>query len=294
MSIQKRLIYMVLGGLLALSLFVGGFAVFAQSGEEGEAEETTVPEVESEPGAAENSSDESSSESDSEDSAVPGDRRFGFHGFAMSGDSEALAEAIGISVEELEAAYEAATAAAIEQAVEEGLLTEEQAEELSARSLGFHKGFGLHIGDIDYDALLADALGISVEELQEARTEVYTARLAEMVEAGAITQEEADLMLARKAVQDYIDTDSVSDALQAAYEAAVDEALDAGAITQEQADLMLENMPTYDGFGLGLGGGRGFHGPGGRGHGGHGFGGPANGFFAPSVDAPAITESSGA
>lgn len=298
MSIQKRLVYMVLGGLLALSLFVGGFAVFAQSGDDGDAEETTVPETEPEAGAAENGSQESGSDETSAESAIPGDERFGFHGFVGSGDSELLAEALGISVEELDAAYETATAAAIQQAVDEGLLTEEQAEELSARGLGFHRGFGfgLHIGGLDYDALLAEALGISVEELQEARNEVHTIRLAEMVEAGVITQEEADLMLARKAVQDYIDTDAVSEALQSAYEAAVDEALAAGAITQEQADLMLENMPAFDGFGLGFGSGRGFHGHGGRGghHGGPGFGGPANGFFAPSFEAPAVTESSGA
>lgn len=290
MSIQKRLVYMVVGGLLALSLFVGGFAVFAQSGEEGEAEETTVPETESEAGEAENSSEESSAES-----AVPG-RLFGSRGYRGSNDSELLADALGITVEELEAAYETATAAAIQQAVDEGLLTEEQADGLSTRGFGFHFGLGrgFQAGSIDFNALLADALGITVEELQDARQEVHAARLAEMVEAGVITQEQADLMLARIAVQEYVDTEVVSDALQSAYEAAVSDALAAGEITQDQADLMLENMPDFDGFGLGLGGGRGFHSPGPRGFGGH-HGGPNGfGFSSPSTSSSSSAETSGA
>jgi hypothetical protein len=290
MSIQKRLIYMAVGGLLTLSLFIGAFAVFAQSGSDGDAEEATAPETEPEAGAAENSSEESSTES-----AVPGNHRFGFREFAGSNDSELLAEALGVSVEDLEAAHETATEAAIQQAVDEGLLTEEQAEALSSRSFGSHKGFGsLHIGSVDYDALLAEALGISVEELQDARTEVQTARLAEMVEAGVITQEQADLMLAQRAVQSYIDTEAISDAIQAAYETAVNQALADGVITQAQADQMLENISNLDGFGFGIGGHR-FHTPGSdiRGFRG-GPGGPNGFFFAPSFSSSTSVETSGA
>jgi hypothetical protein len=293
MSIQKRLVYMVIGAFMALALFIGAYGVFAQSGSDGDSEETTVPEVETETeepeaGAAENSTDDESS--------AQTDGRFGFHSFESAADSELLAAALGITVEELQAAYDVATAAALQQAVDEGLLTEDQAEELTARGFGFR---GLHIGTVDFEVHLAEALDITVEELQAARQEAHAARLAELVEAGAITQEQADLMLARMAVQNHLDTEAVSDALQSAYEAAVNSALAAGDITQEQADLMLENMPDFDGMGLGLGG-PGFHGRGlhqGRGaH--HGPGGHHNGFFggssfAPSLDSSSV-ESSGA
>ena len=52
MSISKRFIYMGLGAFLALSLFVGAFAAFAQSGTEGE-EEATEPEIQTEEGTTE-------------------------------------------------------------------------------------------------------------------------------------------------------------------------------------------------------------------------------------------------
>lgn len=279
MSIQKRLIYMGLGGFLALSLFIGAFAAFAQSGE-GEA---TDPEVQSEEGTT------------TEEGSVPTpfqDRQFGPRGFAGSGDNEFLADALGISVEDLQTAYETAAAAAIQQALDEGLLTEEQAEALSAGSRGFHGGMGFAhgAGTIDFEALLADALGISVEELQAARLEAHAAKLAELVEAGAITQEDADLMLARQTVQSYIDQEAINEAIQSAYETAVDQALADGVITEAQAEQMLENAPGFGagGFGFGVPGG-----PGGRGHnpgqGGRQFhGGPQGGFFAPPAGGPAI------
>jgi hypothetical protein len=300
MSIQKRLIYMVLGGILALSLFIGAFATFAQSGDGDGADGEATTETEPEAGEAENASDESSSEESADSSALPSVRGFGFRGgpggFYGSGDSELLADALGISVDELEAAYETAAAAAIQQAVDEGLLTEEQAEALSSGEFGFHRGFGhgLEFGTIDFDTLLAEALGISVEALQDARTEVHTARLAEMVEAGAITQEQADLMLAQQAVREYYDSSAVSEALQSAYESAVNDALEAGAITQEQAELMLENMPSFDNMGFGIGGGRGFNGH--SGHGGRGFRGPGGpgGLFTPSTGSQSSAETSGA
>jgi hypothetical protein len=100
-------------------------------------------------------------------------------------------------------------------------------------------------------------------------------------------------MLAQRAVQSYIDTEAISDAIQSAYESAVNQALADGAITQEQADQMLENILNFDGFGIG--GGRGFHGPGPeiRGFRG-GPGGPNGFFFAPSFSSSTNVETSGA
>lgn len=177
------------------------------------------------------------------------------------GESDsALAEALGITVEELAAARTAAQEAAITQAVADGLITEAQAEEL--RSEGSGRGFSRRwLGDVDADALLAAALGISEDALETARDAVYEARVAAAVADGSLTQEEADLALARSALRDYLAPlveQSITDGIAAA--------VTAGIITQEQADTL-----TADGAGFGLPGGRGFGGGldmGGRG--GHG------------------------
>ena len=181
-------------------------------------------------------------------------------------DDTALAEALGITEEELTTARETAATAAIDQAVEEGLLTEAQGTQLKQRGLGA-RGFGplgmFVEGAIDADALLAEALGVTTEELDAARETVQKDALAAAVEAGNLTQEEADLILARQAVQEYL-----TPRLESAYSEALAEAVSAGAITQEQADALTEQGWGTRGFGGGhdlLG-----FGHGGRGRGGHG------------------------
>jgi hypothetical protein len=99
------------------------------------------------------------------------------------------------------------------------------------------KGFDLGGMRGEYQGYLAEALGITVEELQAAQLKAQDAMLAQAVEDGTLTQEQADLMQARRAfMQFYADQteQSVEDALNAAVEA--------GAITQEQADLLLEQQ----------------------------------------------------
>lgn len=179
-------------------------------------------------------------------------------------DSQALADALAITLDELTAAQTTARATAIAQAVSDGLLTQEQADQLLANNYGWH-GFGL-----DNDSYLADALGITVEALQAAKLSVYQAKLAEMVTAGTITQEQADLLLAQKRVQGYYDAAGVQSAAQAAYAEAVAQALADGVITQEQADALLSNNSSF-GFGGPGFGGPDFGGPHGH-HGPHGSG----------------------
>lgn len=219
-----------------------------------------------------------------------------------------LADALGVSVEELQAAQDEAVANALDKAVEEGLLSEEQAEILKNRAeTGLGRfGHGLKAGligaDFDPQSLLAEALDISLEELQAAQQAAQEARLAAAVKTGFLTQEQADLLQARAALQSFIDpqalqaealgigveelqayreqglsrlelldqldltVDEVRQAYQAAYQAAVADAVAEGVITQEQADQLGE-MPGA-GFGPGFGpGGRGGHG----GRGGPGF-----------------------
>lgn len=192
-----------------------------------------------------------------------------------------LADELGISLEELQAAQEDAFNAGIQQAVEKGLITEEQAEAIKSRQFGFKRGFmlGFKVGrfsegkGFDHSALLAEALGIEVEELQAAQERAHEAALEQAVEDGLISEEALELMKARQALRDYLDPQEmlaqalgididqleayreegkpmseildelgltpteVREAHQAAFEKALQDAVDDGAITQDQADL---------------------------------------------------------
>jgi len=220
-----------------------------------------------------------------------------------------LADALGITVEQLDKGYEAARVAAIKQAVEQGLLTQEQADEMlvwggvGGKRFGGMKGLGDFFGrgraptglsgKIDEDALLAEALGITTEKLEAAREQANQAALEQAIAEGLITQEQADEMTAKKqtaeALQSYLGRDvllaqalgmtveelqaaykegkSLSDLLsekgldavtvrenmQAAREAALAKAVADGVITQEQADELANRglgMPGFDGRGM--------------------------------------------
>jgi hypothetical protein len=277
MNVMKRLIYIFLGGFLALGLALGAYAASAQTDD---ATEEAAPE----------------SESDTTPDVVP-ERPFDRDGRRgdprMSGDDQYLADALGITVEDLAAAKVTAMNAAIEQAVTEGLLTQEQADALqngTGRSR-FDLGRWNAEGTIDSNALLADALGISVEELDAARDAAFSARLAAQVEAGNLTQEQADQIQANKDVQAYIDRDALNATIQSFFESAINEAVVDGVITADQAQVMLDNLATMGTRGFGgpsFGGGRG------HGHGGHGgHDGPRGGgnFFGPEAPAEAAPAS---
>ncbi|MBK8050901.1 MAG: hypothetical protein IPK16_29640 [Anaerolineales bacterium] len=146
-----------------------------------------------------------------------------------------LAEALGITTDELQTAYVKAANAAIDQAVADELLTETQAQTLRDRlsaedgtgrgfDLGHFGGRGFGDSAIDFKALLADALGITTDELNAAETKAQSASLAQAVTDGNLTQEEADLMAARDAFRAY------QIAQQPTFEAAVAAAVEAGAI----------------------------------------------------------------
>lgn len=249
--LARRLGYIAIGGLLALGIVFGGAAVMAQVDDTETTPEETPAETEAET-----------------ESALPDTDFLGRHGrgarIGSGVHDEELAEALGITIEELEAAREAAYAAAVEQAVTDGLLTQEQADEILESGSGLRRAYAYY-GD-RHDEFLAEALGISVEELQAARAEVRAAQLAAMVEAGVLTQEEADLIAAQQAVKDRLDYDALNAAAQEAYEAAVAQALSDGVITQEQADALLAATADFNFFGRGgFGGGRGHHRGGGRG-----------------------------
>jgi uncharacterized protein (DUF433 family) len=143
----------------------------------------------------------------------PGGR--GFPGRPVGGN-EYLAEALGISVETLEAAHEEARQAALQMAVDQGLITQEQADAIRSGEFLPRRGFGGFKGEwfgsengIDREVLLADALNIDVEELQVAREEARAAGLAQALEDGVITPEQLETMQAMQALKVYIDPQSL-------------------------------------------------------------------------------------
>jgi hypothetical protein len=132
-----------------------------------------------------------------------------------------LAEALGITADELKAAREAANEAAIAQAIKEGIITQEQVDEMQRRrDLQSY---------LNRDALLAEALGMTVEDLQAAYQEGET--LTDLLNENGL------------------DAETARDKVQEAYAAALAQAVEDGVITQEQADEMQNGM------------GRGFDGP---------------------------------
>ncbi len=254
---RMKWVYLIVGGVGALTLAAAGLFVFTGA--------ASAAGIAIERGVTASSAGHPARGFvvDGLDWGLPGDGSSRFDGY-----EEALAEALGIDVEELQAAYQAVRETLIQQAVDEGMLTQEQADALLSgeRPEGGHPeapaegerpdgvgpgprgGIGFHTGGADVNALLADELGITVEELQAAQQEAHAAVIAQVVEDGTLTQDEADLMQARSAVQSY-----VADALAAAYKDAVQQALADGAITQAQVDLLLENAAQ------GMGGPGGFH-----------------------------------
>ncbi|NIM93019.1 MAG: hypothetical protein GTO18_04820 [Anaerolineales bacterium] len=170
-----------------------------------------------------------------------GHRGFGGRGWFGPGsdiDYDAfLASALGITVEELQAAYEEADAAALEEAIAKGYITEEQAELMRARTALMEY--------INKDELIAGALGMTVEEFRDSR------------EAGKSLSELLD--------EKGLDAADVREAMKAAHEEAVQDAVRDGVITQEQADEILSGEfggPLFGGR-RGFGGRGEFFGPGG-------------------------------
>ena len=169
-----------------------------------------------------------------DDPALPGD--FGWFGrwpgAARIGDyfeqvREAVASKLGVTMDELAAARQEARQEVIEQAVADGEITQEQADRLligehlewpGRGSFDRRMGWGCADEDTQH-AALAEALGMTVEELE-----------AELAEGKTLRDLVDELG---------VDMDDVWDALQEARDAALQGAVEEGSLTQEQADWML-------------------------------------------------------
>ncbi len=183
-----------------------------------------------------------------------------------------LATTLGVTVEQLQAAQKSAAEEATKQAVSAGLITQDQADQYTQNGEN-NRPFGgmpfLRGSSIDYNSLLASALGITTGELQAANQKAYFASLDQAIQDGNMTQEQADAAKGRYALTNNA---AYQSAMKSAYEAAVNQAVTDGVITQSQADQLLKENA---GIGWGGPGGFGGHGrPGGRGGpGGMGLGG---------------------
>ena len=191
-----------------------------------------------------------------------------------------LADALGITEDELQAAYDAVNEGVLAQMVEEGRITQDQADRMVLwGGFGLLGGRGHRSADgLDAESLLAEELGVSVEELADAREEVQEAAVQQAITEGLITQEEADEMEAIQQLRSYLDQDAllaealgvtvdelegmredgkalsalvdelgldmatVRDNLEAAREAAIQKAVADGVITQDQADEILSGQ----------------------------------------------------
>ena len=213
--------------------------------------------------------------------------RMGGNGMLVDQDAmhEAIAGSLGISVEELETALAEGTPlfalvdelgvemtavreamanarkAAIDQALAEGVISEEQAEQFQYGRGPWRRGLagpfngegpGRNLVDANVmHAAIAEALGISVEELEAARAEGTS--------------------LVELAAELGVDVETVRAAMEAVRIDAINQALADGVISEEQAEWLL-SRPV---FGLGNGS---FGGPGaGNGEGPMGGRGPCNG-----------------
>lgn len=321
---QKGWIAILVGTMAALALAVGGTWVFTQTSQASAAEVIESVTRESNAVAVQDTiregnvagregmarqSNVAARQVVAPNRGVRGDdwkpQADGFRG-GPKGDHEALlAEALGISVEELQAAHEAARAAGIQQALADGVITQEQADQLLSGERngtrggprGAPRGKSGSFGNIDRGALLAEALGITPEQLQAAQEEAHDAAIQQAIDEGLITQEQADLMEAHRALKDYLDREALTaqalgitpeelqaareagqshrelieelgldratlrENMQSAHEAAIQQAVADGVITQEQAD----QIQSGEGRGK-FGGPRGHGSPGGKGH----------------------------
>lgn len=157
-------------------------------------------------------------------------------GSGISSFISKLAENLGITEEELDAAIDETQLEIVDEAVAEGKLTEDQAGNIRERIEsgegsgffggfrgGFGKGFGNHGFGIGYPGASADALaellGITVDELRSAQADGQT--LAAIAEANGVSRTdlvdflvgEAEDQIAAKVDEGRIDQDQASELL---------------------------------------------------------------------------------
>lgn len=151
----------------------------------------------------------------------------------------ALADILGISVEEYSAAVEKAQGQVVDEALAEGWLTEEQAEMMRWRleqspdgsMRGFGKGVDRHMGGL--------GLGRGSDSLLSVAAEQLNMTLSELLDAlqGGST-------IAGLAAEAGVETQAIIDAYLDGVREDLAEAVSEGSMTQVQADYYLEQLET--------------------------------------------------
>ena len=156
-------------------------------------------------------------------------KRFGGELFNKEAMDEALAAELGITVDELNAAREAAKATLLQQAVDEGKLTQEQVDQMLSgefKPMDFMRTLREeYFPQGTMQSVTAETLGMTVEELEAAQED--RKRLPEIAEEHGM------------------EITAVAEAIKAAFEEAVAQAVADGAITQEQADQILSHEGNF-------------------------------------------------
>jgi hypothetical protein len=251
MQKRTKLVVSILAGVMAITAVLGAvtYQVFAQ---------TPTPATPT----------QSQGTGPGQGQLQPGPGRGGRGGHVGFSDAD-LASALGITTDQLTAAYKSANTEALKEAVSQGLITQAQADQMLANAgtgpirLGFLGKPG-STSTIDYNALLAKALNISTDQLKAAQQKAMSAAIDAAVQAGTMTQAQADEM---KGMNALTNDSTFQSAMKAAFDAALKQAVSSGVITQAQADAISQRQAQSSGF---FGGGFGGDFGGGHGHGGPG------------------------
>lgn len=147
-----------------------------------------------------------------------------------------LATAQGVSMAEVEEAVQTAVTDSLNQAVADGTLTQEQADQFMA-NMALRELAKEFKESPEVKEAVADALGITVAEFDEAK------------EAGTRLDELANAQ--------GVDIETVKEAGKTAFEGVVNQAVEDGTLTQEQADEILSGSNGRRGGHRGQGGPRG-------------------------------------
>lgn len=114
-----------------------------------------------------------------------------------------FAEALGVTLEELAAAFQQVALDRVDAAVEAGTIDDEKAGELrtaieAGELAGKRFGKRFRHGGSDGAAAFAEELEVTVDDLAAARQQVALNRVDDAVEAGKITEEEAEEITPRE------------------------------------------------------------------------------------------------
>ncbi len=152
---------------------------------------------------------------------------------------QAIATILGISVEEYEAAIDAAETQVLDEAVADDWLTQEQADRLRER-LNADPGLGRWGKGLPFGGRMSGMpgfWGMRGESLFSIAAEKLGMELSDLMSEFQDGKSIADV-----AAEKGVDTQEIADAYLAQYEEKLADAVADEDITQKQADLMLENM----------------------------------------------------